>query len=417
MTNLTKAGEPTSAMSQLLAEHDVAAIPKVGDVVKGRVLSVSKNEVHLDIDGMTTGVIRGRELFDESGEYSDLKIGDTANATVIEVENENDEMELSFRQAGHRKAWAELERLYKDRAVVDASITDANRGGLMVRLGRVTGFLPVSQLTTEHYPRVEGGDKNKILEILQTYVGQRFRVKIIDLHEQEDKLIVSEKAAMEEKQKELISQYKIGDVVEGTVTGVVDFGVFVEFGPKLEGLVHISELAWQRIDDPREMVKLGDHVNAKIIQIDGTKISLSIKRLLDDPWKHAVERYRVGQAVKGKVLKINPFGAFVELDPEIHGLAHISELADKMVRDPNDVVSVGKTYTFKILTIDPEHHRLGLSLKAMKAGADNANQPERGAAAEQQDGKAEEAGSPGAAPQTEPIPAAVLVTRKETPAA
>ncbi len=354
-------------MASLLAEHEVASIPKVGDVVRGKVISVSKNEVHLDIDGMTTGVIRGRELFDESGEYSNLKIGELAQATVLEVENESDQMELSFRQAGHRKAWAELERLSKERAVIDAAITDANRGGLMVRVGRVSGFLPVSQLTTEHYPRVEGGDKNKILEILQTYVGQAFRVKIIDLNENDDKLIVSEKAAMEERQKELISQYQIGDIVDGTVTGVVDFGVFAEFGPKLEGLVHISELAWQRVDDPREFAKVGDPIKARIIQVDGTKISLSVKRLTEDPWKQAVERYHVGQVVPGKVVKINPFGAFVELDSEIHGLAHISELADTKVSDPREVVKEGETLNFRILTIEPKNHRLGLSLRQPRA--------------------------------------------------
>ncbi len=366
MTQQLKTVEPGSPMAQLLEEHDIAVIPRVGDVVKGTVFSVSKNEVHLDIDGLTTGVVRGRELFDESGEYSNLHMGETAQATVLEVENEDGEMELSFRQAGHRKAWTELGRLLQDRAVIEAAIVDANRGGLMVRVGRVVGFLPVSQLTTEHYPRVEGGDKNKILEILGTYVGQRFKVKIIDLNEQDDKLIVSEKAAMEEKQKELIAQFQVGDVVDGKVTGVVDFGVFLEFGPKLEGLIHISELAWQRIDDPRELVRVGDPMKAKIIQIDGTKISLSMKRLVDDPWKHAVERYHVGQKVKGKVLKINPFGAFVELDAEIHGLAHISELSNTIIRDPSEVVKVGETYPFRILSIDPKNHRLGLSLKPAK---------------------------------------------------
>lgn len=358
--------QQSSVMASLLAEHDVSALPKVNDVVKGTVLAVSKNEVHLDIEGITTGVIRGRELYDESGEYSNLKIGDEVQATVLELENENNEMEMSFRQAGHKKAWADLEVLYKQQAVVDASIIDANRGGLMVRVGRVVGFLPVSQLTTEHYPRVEGGDKNKILEILQTFNGQKFTVKIIDLNENEDKLIVSEKAAMEEKQRELIGQYKVDDVVDGTVTGVVDFGVFVEFGPKLEGLVHISELAWQRIDDPRTLMKVGDQIKAKIIAIDGTKISLSVKRLLDDPWRKAVERYSVGEKVKGKVLKLNPFGAFVELDPEIHGLAHISELSDKVIRDPSEAVTPGKEYNFHILSIDAKNHRLGLSMKSLK---------------------------------------------------
>lgn len=352
-------------MAKLLEEHGMAAVPKVGDVVKGTVLSVTRHEVHLDIEGITTGVIRGRELFDESGEFSNLKIGEEAQATVLELENESGEMELSFRQAGHRKAWEELVRYWKTGDVVDALIIDANRGGLMVRVGRVMGFLPVSQLMTEHYPRVEGGDKNKILEILATFVGQLFRVKLIDVNEQEDKLIVSEKAAMEEKQKELISQFDVESIVDGTVTGVVDFGVFVEFGPRLEGLVHISELAWQRVENPRDLYHVGDKIQAKIIAIDGTKISLSIKRLSDDPWKTAVERYTIGQVVKGQVLKINPFGAFVELDKEIHGLAHVSELTDQPVRDPGSLLKSGEKYDFKIISIDAKNHRLGLSRKAL----------------------------------------------------
>lgn len=362
-----EAAHASSAMASLLDEHAIEqVIPKPGDVIPGRVLSVSKNEVHLDIDGLTTGVIRGRELFDESGEYADLTIDEIVQATVLEVENEDGEMELSFRQAGHRKAWDELERLLKAQQVVDAVIVDANRGGLMVRVGRVIGFLPVSQLTTEHYPRVEGGDKNKILEMLSTFVGQTFRVKIIDVNEEDDKLIVSEKAAQEEQQKALIAQFAIGDAVEGRITGVVDFGAFVEFGPRLEGLIHISELAWQRIEDPRDVVKVGDAVKAKIIQIDGTKISLSMKRLTEDPWKQAVERYSIGQVVKGKVVKINPFGAFVELDEHIHGLAHISELSHSVIRDPRDIVTVGEAYQCKILSIDAKNHRLGLSLKALQ---------------------------------------------------
>lgn len=354
-------------MGKLLEEHGMSVVPKVGDVIKGIVLSVTRHEVHLDIEGITTGVIRGRELFDESGEFSNLKSGEEAQATVLEMENESGEMELSFRQAGHRKAWEELVHFWKGGDVVDALIVDANRGGLMVRIGRVMGFLPVSQLMTEHYPRVEGGDKNKILEILATFIGQIFRVKLIDVNEQEDKLIVSEKAAMEEKQKELISQFAVDTIVDGTVTGVVDFGVFVEFGPRLEGLVHISELAWQRVDNPRDLYHVGDTIRTKIIAIEGTKISLSVKRLTDDPWKTAVERYSIGQVVKGQVLKINPFGAFVELDKEIHGLAHISELSDKPIRDPGSVLKAGERYDFTIISIDAKSHRLGLSRKALTA--------------------------------------------------
>lgn len=357
---------PAHPLEQLLTREDLPRLPVVGDVIKGRVLSVAKSEVHVDIDGINTGVVRGRELFDESGEYADLHVGDDVLATVLELENESGEMELSFRSAGHQKAWGELKGLFERGEVMSAPIISANRGGLMVRVGRIEGFLPVSQLTTEHYPRVEGGDKSKIFEILTSYVGQSFNVKVIDVNEVQNKLIVSEKAAWEEHQQKLLSAYKAGTTVEGVVTGVVDFGAFVEFGTGLEGLIHISELAWQRIDNPRDFLKVGQQVKAVIIGIDGTKISLSLKRLREDPWKRAADIYHVGQIVQGKVLKLNPFGAFIELDPDIHGLAHISELSHRLLGHPGDVLRVGEKYAFKILSIDPDNHRLGLSLKALQ---------------------------------------------------
>lgn len=356
-------------MAELLKQTDAVKLPRVGDLVKAQVISVSKNEVHLDIDGITTGVVRARELIDESGEYSDLKVGDEVIATLLELENENGEMELSFRSAGHQKAWQGLAENLQSQMVIDVPVIDANRGGLMVRVGRIEGFLPVSQLTPEHYPRVEGGDKNKILEKLSALIGQKFRVKIIDVNEGQSKLIVSERAAWEEKQKDKIAQYKIGDRIKGRVTGVVDFGVFVEFGDGLEGLIHISELAWQRVENPHNLYRVGEEVEATIINVDGTKISLSVKRLKEDPWKKAVGRYEVGHVVPGTVLKLNPFGAFVELDQEIHGLAHISELADRLVGHPSEVLKEGETYQFKILSIEPDNHRLGLSLKAAKEKA------------------------------------------------
>lgn len=372
MTTQIQTPKPTDMdpMAELLQQPDAAQLPHVGDLVQATVLSVAKNEVHLDIHGITTGVVRGRELIDESGEYSDLKVGDEVTATLLELENESGEMELSFRSAGHQKAWDALEEKMRSQEVIDVPVSDANRGGIMVKVGRVEGFLPVSQLTPEHYPRVEGGDKNKILEKLSQLIGQALKVKIIDVDEGQNKLIVSERAAWEEKQRDKLSQYKIGDVINGKVTGVVDFGVFVEFGDGLEGLIHISELAWQRIDNPADLYKVGDTIEAAIISIEGTKISLSVKRLKDDPWKKAVERYSIGQLVKGKVIKLNPFGAFVELDREIHGLAHISELADKMINHPSEVLKEGDEREFKILSIEPDNHRLGLSLKAAADGAD-----------------------------------------------
>jgi len=351
-------------MDELLQQQDLVKIPKVGDLVEGTVISVSKNEVYLDLRGLTTGVIRGKEIDDESGESEKLTIGDVTSASVMDMENERGEMELSFRMAGHQKAWDRLERLMRDETIVESRVIDANKGGLMVKVGNVIGFLPVSQLTTENYPRIEGGDKNKILAYLKTFVNKIMRTKIIDVSEKDEKLIVSEKAAWDEKQRAALSGYKMGDKVKGKITGVVDFGAFIEFGEGLEGLIHISELAWQRIDDPKTVVKVGDSVEAEIIALDDTKVSLSMKKLKLDPWQEVAAKYTIGQKVKGKVLKINPFGAFVELDQEIHGLAHISELSDKPIKNPEEIVHVGETYDFRILTIEPKDHRLGLSLRA-----------------------------------------------------
>jgi len=355
----------TSQMEKLLAEHKLYNIPKVGDLIEGKVISVSSSEVHLDIEGLGTGIVRGNELIDESGDYSDLKIGDKAQATVLELENENRQMELSFRSAGHQKAWDNLDKLLQDKTVLESKVVDANKGGLMVKVKRIEGFLPVSQLTTEHYPRVEGGDKNKILDTLQGYIGKKFKVRVIDVDESENKLIVSEKAAYKEEQQQVLKKYEVGDVVEGKISGVVDFGAFIEFGEGLEGLIHISELAWQRIDDPKNIVQVGDKIKAQIISIDDGRVSLSIKKLKKDPWQDAVDKYKVGQTVTGKVIKINPFGAFVELDKDIHGLAHISELAEQKIADPSEVVKIGEEEKFKILSIEPASHRLGLSLKAL----------------------------------------------------
>jgi len=365
-TKDTKENQTDSEFSQLMADNQYTKFPKIGDVIKGKVISASRAEVQLDIDGIKTGVVRGRELYNESEEYGHLKLDDVVEATIIELENENGQFELSFRYAGQQRAWDNLKELLKKGEVIPVKILDANKGGLMVKIGHITGFLPVSQLIPEHYPRVEGGDKNKILEFLKKLTNQILKVKVIDADEKEDKLIVSEKAAWEEAQEKVVSKYKVGDKIKGKVTAVTDFGVFVEFDNKMEGLVHISELAWQRIDDPKDFIKVGDIVEAEIINIEGTKIFLSMKKLKQDPWKDVAQKYKIGDLVKGKILKANPFGLFVELDQDIHGLAHISELSDKPIANLSEIGKPGDVLKFKIISIDPQNHRLGLSLKNLK---------------------------------------------------
>lgn len=355
-----------TTFKDLLDLHS-AKLPKEGELVTGTVLSVSKNEVLVDLQGVATGIARGFELIDESGEYSSLRAGDEVSATVIDLENERGLVELSFRSAGHKKAWDNLRKLMEAGTIAQVKIVEANKGGLLVTCGNVSGFMPVSQLSPEHYPRIQGGDKNKILDRLKSYIGQSFDAKVIDVNEEEDKLIVSEKAAWEEQQKDLLGSYKAGDTIEGIVSVITEFGAFVQFGEGLEGLIHISELAWQRIDDPRDIVKPGQKIKAQIIKIERSKIFLSIKRLIEDPWMHVKEKYVVGQKIVGKVLKVNPFGLFVELDSDIHGLAHSSELSDKGAVDLTSIAKPGDMTEFTIISIEPHEHRLGLSLKTQKA--------------------------------------------------
>ncbi|NQT50340.1 S1 RNA-binding domain-containing protein [Candidatus Kuenenbacteria bacterium] len=353
-----------SKMNSLVeADELLKNIPQVGDIIKAKVISASKKEVLLDFNGAMTGLVRGKELYNESEEFAGLKPGDETEATVLEPENEQGLLELSFRYAGHQKTWATLKKYRDENKAIEVKINDANKGGLLVTVNNAPGFLPVSQLSPEYYPRVQGGDKNKILEQLKSYIGKSLPVKIIDVNEEQEKLIVSEKAAWEEAQKDVLMKYKINDVVEGKITAVTDFGVFVEFGENLEGLIHISELAWQRIDDPKSLYSVGDEIKAEIIKIDGSKIFLSSKKLKDDPWKGIEKKFKLGDIVEGEILKTTPFGLFVQLDNDIHGLAHISELSEDKIASIDQFAKTGSKMKFRIVSIEPKEHRLGLSAK------------------------------------------------------
>ncbi len=363
--------ENQTEFDKLLAASDLT-MPQVGDVVLCKVLAASKTEVKLDINGILTGVVRGRELYSEADEYAKLKPGDEIEATVVDAENENGELELSFRQAGQEKTWQSLEDTMNNKTTVKVKVVDANRGGLLVIYLQVPGFLPVSQLSPENYPRISGGDKSKILEKLKSLVGLDLEVKVISLDRKEQKLVVSEKDAWQEAKKDLMSQYQIGNAVEGTITAITNFGVFVNFGDNLEGLIHISELAWQRIEDPFELYKVGDKIKAEIISIDGSKIFLSAKRLLTDPWKEIAAKYQVSQIVKGTILKINPYGLFVELDKDIHGLAHISQCGLSAGQRLSTAFKIGEVIDFRIVSIEAGDHRLGLEVPHEEAEAKTA---------------------------------------------
>jgi small subunit ribosomal protein S1 len=361
-----------SPMGKLLSKKAVD-FPKVGDVVEGKVINVTSSEIYLDLAPFGTGIVLGKEIKDGMG-TGKAKIGDKVTATIMDIEDENGYIELSIREASHEKAWEDIESKRDTQEKITTKIISANKGGLLIEVNGISGFLPVSQLSSKNYPRVEDGDKNKILSILKKMIGREIEVRILDADKETQKLIVSEKAAQSEKDKEIISNLHIGDNVEGEVSGVVDFGAFIKFSnkgklddvheeDKLEGLVHISELAWQLIEDPRSIIKVGDKVQAKIIGIDADKISLSIRALQKDPWSEVSKKYTIGDIVLGTVNKINHFGAFVYLDKDIHGLAHISEMSEMYPgKNIDELIKVGEKYNWKILSIEPKDHRMGLVL-------------------------------------------------------
>ena len=345
-----------------LLEKDDIKIPQTGDIIKATVISASKAEVKLDIAGVLMGVVRGPELYNEVPEYSELKPGDEVEAAVVDEENENGELELSFRLVGQEKAWNNLRQALKDKTTVKVKIVDANKGGLLSRYCQIDGFLPVSQLAPENYPRISGGDKSRILEKLKSFVGQEFEVTVMTLNEEENKIIFSEKDVWNKRQKPALDKYSVGMGVDGKITAITNFGVFVSFGEGIEGLIHISELAWQRIDSPSEMYKVGDEIKAEIISIDGAKVFLSAKKLLKDPWLEASAKYKAGQVVSGIILKVNPFGLFVKLDEEIHGLAHISQLNLGVKEKITELFKGDEVRDFEIVSVSPSEHRLGLKL-------------------------------------------------------
>jgi small subunit ribosomal protein S1 len=332
--------------------------PKIGDVISGVVIAREPRRLFIDLGPIGTGVVYGTEYIRSRDKIKDLNPGDTINVKIISLENEEGYLEVSLKEADKDEMWNRFKTLKQERAILNLPVVDANRGGLILELNGIRGFLPVSQLALENYPRVEGGEKEKILERLKTFIGKELRVRILDVSPKDEKLIFSEREAKEDDIRALLEKYNVGDVVEGEVTAVVNFGAFVKFGsPPLEGLVHISEFDYKPVDDPRKYVAVGDTIKAKIISIDQNRVSLSIKALKENPWDRVLERYERDAIYPGRVLKIIPLGALVELDPEIHGLAPISQFADDLLLLKR-TLEPGKNYRFKITSIEPKEKRI-----------------------------------------------------------
>jgi len=346
-----------SLMASLL--HETKNPPLEGDLVEGPVIAIEKSSVYVDLQPFGTGIIYGREYLNARDILRRVNIGDNIAAKIVDAENKDGYIELSLKEARQALIWSEAEDIIREKRILELPVKDANKGGLILEWQGIQGFLPASQLKSEHYPRVDDGDKDRIYDELKKLVGSPLFVTIIGATPKEGKLIFSEKSPDQKEKREIIEKYQIGDTLDGTITGIVDFGVFVKVEEGLEGLVHISEIDWGLVDDPRNFYKVGDKVKVKIIEIKDGKISLSIKALKENPWKDAEKKYKKDDEVSGVIIKFNKHGALASIEEGVAGLVHVSEFGteDKL----KATLELGKTYKFKITLFDPKEQKMALS--------------------------------------------------------
>ena len=351
-----------SPIAQLLKDKpDLISFLKEGNLVEVSLMKKTPKAVYFDVKGIGTAILCGVELLSAKNIVKNLKEGETVSAKIINPENENGLIEISLSGAQQQKVWQELKNLKDSGEVLTVKISGANQSGLLAEISEIKAFLPVSQLSNENYPRVE--NREKLLEALKKFVGQELAVKIIDLNQRANKLIISEREVAEQNIKELLTQYKIGDVIDGVVSGLADFGAFFRFSdnPAIEGLIHISELEHKIIDNPKEVVKVDDAVKAQIIEIKDGRVFLSLKALNPDPWEKVEEKFKEGEIANGIVCKFNPFGALINLEHELQGIIHVSEFGN--VEEMQKQLEIGKQYQFTIESIKPQEKRIFLKMK------------------------------------------------------
>ena len=353
---------------------DNVQIPRSGEIVDGKILAIENSAMYLDIGPRKTGIIYGSEYQNAKNVLKSIKIGDTISVKVVMAENEEGFVELSLREAEKELAWATIKEKKDQNLEFPVRISKVNKGGLITEVAGIPAFLPTSQLSPENYPRVPEGDKTKILRKLQSFIGQDIKVKILDFDEKNGQVILTEESKESETLQKAIKSIKMGDIVEGKVSGIVNFGAFIKFNlpdakpedPALEGLVHISELDWQLIEDPAQVVEVGQDVKAQVIDISQGRVSLSLKSLKKDPWQNL--NYKTGDVIKGLVVRFNPFGAFIQIidgaadaDTKIQGLIHVSEFGSEVKM--KEKLELNKEYEFQILSFQPQRHWMSLRIK------------------------------------------------------
>jgi len=343
-------------MARLISESPNP--PLTGELVEGPVIAIDKSRVYIDLYPFGTGIIYGREFLNAKDILRKVNLGDNISAKVIEEENKNGYTELSLKEARQALIWSEAEQAILNKSIFEQTVKDANKGGLIFEWQGIQGFLPASQLKSEHYPRVEDGDKDRILTELNKLIGEKLSVSIIAASPKEGKLIFSEKDPQLKEKEKLIDKYTVGDVILGEVTGIVDFGVFIKLEENLEGLVHISEIDWGLVENPKDFVHVSDEVKVKVIEIKDGKVSLSIKALRENPWEAARNKYNRGNHVTGVIIKYNKHGALASIEEGVAGLVHVSEFeSEEKLRES---LELGKSYPLTIFLFEPTEQRMTL---------------------------------------------------------
>jgi len=360
-------------MESLLQTESLGVdLPQAGEIRKGVIASIGTSQVLVSIGAKSEGVISGRELEQlTEEERAALQVGQEINVYVVNPENSEGNIVLSFKRAQEQLSWDNVGRMIADETVTESKIIGFNKGGLIVPVGGLRGFLPSSQISAMRRS-MSSGDTPEAR--WQKMVGEPISVRIIEVDRERRRLILSERATGTESRSSMkdrvIGELEEGKIYTGRVTSLAEFGAFVNVNGA-DGLVHLSELSWDRLQHPKELLEVGQEVKVKVINIDLEKrrIGLSMRALQDDPWKSRVEHFSVGQLIEGKITRLTKFGAFARLEGDIEGLIHISELSENRVEHPKEVLKEGEVKTLRVIRIDPDNHRIGLSLRKVDSAA------------------------------------------------
>ncbi len=368
-----QANNNNQTMESLLQEQELNVdLPQAGEIRTGTVASITPSEILVSIGAKSEGIVSGRELDQLTAEEREaLKVGEEVHVYVLNPEDDRGNVVLSLKRAQEQISWDNVERMMANDEVVESKILGFNKGGLIAGVEGLRGFVPSSQISAMRRSQSTGDTPE---QRWQKMIGQPITVRVIEVDRERRRLILSERAASTESRQSIkervIEELEEGKVYTGRVTSLANFGAFININGA-DGLVHLSELSWEHIDHPREVLEVGQEVKVKVINVDKEKkrIGLSVRALQEDPWRARVEKYSVGQLVEGVITRLTKFGAFARLEGDIEGLIHISEIAEHRIEHPKEVLKEGEVKSLRVIRIDPDQHRIGLSLRKVDSAA------------------------------------------------